>query len=100
MYSGDLIDCFKFEDQPVINQDVDPVAAVQAYILIFNGHWVFEPEWDMIQAQFMGQTMLVCGFQEAWTQASVHFNGASDNFFCETVSFHISSVLSGFSVVI
>jgi len=55
----DLIDALQLDDQHVLHEDVDTVAAVEPNALVLNWLWMLKPELDAVQLQLVRQALLV-----------------------------------------
>ncbi len=88
MYSGDLFHCLQFEDQTVVDQYIDAIAAVQPHPFVFYRDRIFCCKRESVQRHFMHQTLLVGRFQQAGTKNSVHLDRASDHLAREWISGH------------
>lgn len=47
---------------------------------------MFAVERDPLKAEFVAEAVLIGGFQEAWAEGTVDFDGAANDSFCERVS--------------
>jgi hypothetical protein len=70
-------------------QDVEPVAALQMNVFVANGQRMLTHMRNPGMPQFIGQTFLVGGLQQAGSQLPVHLNGKSNDLMRERVfGFH------------
>src|SRR5207248_311120 len=76
-----LFDRFQFNDDFVLNQQVDAKALVEGQFIIMdrNGYLPFHPETDF--AEFVSQQYFIDAFEEARSGAAVDFKSSiKDNF--------------------
>jgi len=63
MDAHDFLDGFRFQNDSIINQAVDPIAAVNIQALVGHWHWILKTEGQICQAKLIGQTLLISRFQ-------------------------------------
>jgi len=78
MNGQNVFHAFDFENQPIFDHKIEPVATVEfdAFILDRQGHLPLER--DSSEMEFVAQTLLVCGFQKSRPQRSMHLDCRSN----------------------
>jgi hypothetical protein len=87
----------ELNDDPLFNEQVDAIAAVDTHIAIYDGQAVlaFDPKPTSDKLEL--QAGLVGGFEQPWTQLSMDVDR---RLICSVTSFNLISALSAFSAVI
>ena len=77
--SLDRFDAFEFDDQSILDQNVNSIAAIELNVFVLHRSWILNLERDSISTEFVRQTLLVCGFQQSRSQESVNLDRTTDH---------------------
>ena len=73
------IDGFHLDDDPIIDDDVELVGAVEEHAFVADGHGPVPLEPKAAQCQLATQAVLIRGLEEARTEQSMHFDPCTDD---------------------
>ncbi len=76
-----FLDGLKFQNQFVVNEQINSVTTVQPYAFIFDGQWMLQFKRDVSFCQLMCQALLVGGLKQTGAENSMDFDCTSDNLF-------------------
>jgi hypothetical protein len=79
MYGCDRSDRLDFDDDPVRDNDIRAVAAVQFIATIDDGYRLLSREGESNRSKLETQTFLVDGFQKTGAEFAVNPDGRTDN---------------------
>ena len=74
-----LFDCFDLEDDPAIDDQIDPIAAVEEHAFVLENERALILEREPAERKFAAQTCLVGRLQEARSEMAVDFDASSDD---------------------
>ena len=86
----DLLDALQLKDKPVLHEDVNAVATIQAEALVFDRLRMLKAERDSIQFQLVRQALLIRGFQQPRTKLTVNLDRTANHPVRQLVKFHPS----------
>jgi len=70
---------FDFYYQAIVHEQIQSIATVQMESLVQNRERMLAAERDLVQRQFVRQTVLIGGFKETWSEITVDFESASND---------------------
>ncbi len=73
------INAFHLNYDLVVHQDVDSVPAIQMDTFVLDRNRMLQTEGNIGNFEFVGQTLLVSGLQQARPEMPVHLNRAPDH---------------------
>ena len=76
---------FQFDQQLPVDDEIDPIATVEADILIDDRQRYLPPEGQLIFRQLVGQTLLIDRLKQARAERAMHFDGKAANLIAEDV---------------
>ena len=77
----DFVDTFQFDDQLVLDENVDSVSTIEPNILVLNRQSRLELKGDSVASQFMGQALFVGRFKQSQPEVPVDFDSTTDTRF-------------------
>jgi hypothetical protein len=75
----DMLDAFELHDQLVLNQQIDPVPAIENHAFILYRHWVLRYRDNVVALQLTDQTPPIRGFQQPRPEYAVHLDGTANH---------------------
>ncbi len=88
MHRGNCFDRYQIQHNASCHQDVDSVPALKFNAFIDNWNGNLPPELEFSNTQLICQAFFVRGFEQAWTEEPMHFDGSSNYFVGERVMLH------------
>ncbi len=86
---------FQLDDELILHQGVNPVAAIQSNSLVLDGQWPLEMEMEAVKLHFPSEALLVRRLQESRSENTVHLvhlNGATDDSVRKFVEFQLRAL--------
>lgn len=80
-----LVDGFDFKNQAVINQNIQAHGSFHGLALIDNGYRDLRAERNRATLQLTKQASLIDGFQQAWPDLAMNFDGGPNDLFRPSV---------------
>ncbi len=73
------LDCFQLQNNFLIDNQIDPVAAIELETFVQDWELNLAFEGHPAQMQFVAQALFISGLWQPRAQVPVHLNGCSDN---------------------
>lgn len=72
-------DGLEFDDDPGINEKVDPVSAREADALVGHRHSHLPGEWNAVNLKLASQALLIGRLEQARSQRGMHIDSTADD---------------------
>lgn len=73
------IHSFYFDNDQIINNQVQAVTTIELYFLVNQRQWYLSGDFSASFAQLVGLASLVSRFKQARSKCTMHFNGRTDD---------------------
>src|SRR5437016_1387321 len=83
MDGKNLANTFQFHYDCVFHDQIKPVAAIEALILVSQWHRNLSFELQISKGEFMTKAFFIYFFKQARPNSLVHFNSSPNDLFCE-----------------
>jgi hypothetical protein len=75
----EVLDAFQFENDFILNDEVQSIPAIQLYAFVFDGQGHLALKSQPTEVEFVTQTLLISRLEKAWTKRPMHFDGGSND---------------------
>jgi len=86
MYRSEAFDRFYFDDDRILNDDVESIAAIESNALVSDRKRHLTLELKRALRKLKTETLLISGLKQARTQGAMHLYREANNFFREWIA--------------